>query len=166
MPLSQKPIISKRSTESLPISGEVLVELIQTILASGADFRFTVRGSSMLPFIKDGDTVTIAPVKREKPTIGKVVAYIEPANQRLVIHRLIGQRGPSCLIQGDNTRSNSFDVVDQAVILGCVTYLERNGQYVHLGLGLERYLIAWFSRLGLLTWLGWRWFRLRNLLGK
>lgn len=164
MPLTPKPSLSPLSTASLPISGEILVELIQEVLATGADFRFTARGVSMLPFIKDGDTVTITPASREKPAIGKVVAYLQPVNGRLIIHRMVGQRGSTCLIQGDNTLRHAFDLVEASAILGCVTRLERNGRRRWLGLGPERYLVALFSRQGWLTWLGWRWHRLRRWL--
>jgi hypothetical protein len=54
------------------------------------------------------------------------------------------------LILGDNTPEETGERVVSANLIGRVTRIERNGKKVWLGLGLERYLIALFSRTGTL----------------
>ncbi len=56
----------------------------------------------MTPFIRDGDVVTVAPSAKIRPSVGRVVAFIQPDTGRLVIHRVIDRQGSAFLIQGDN----------------------------------------------------------------
>jgi phage repressor protein C with HTH and peptisase S24 domain len=124
---------------------------MQAVLAHGAKFHFRARGLSMSPFIKDGDSITIAPLTHEQPGIGKVVAFIHPGTQQLVVHRVIGREGSAFWIQGDNAAGQPDGLVDADAILGCVTNVERDGRLVMLGLGPERYLVAFLSRRGWLA---------------
>jgi hypothetical protein len=125
----------------------------------------------MSPFIKDGDVITIAPVQpsnrnphaptpsslppEEAPElrncgIGQVVAFVNPVNERLVVHRIIGRHESRFLIQGDNLAGAVADMIHRDDILGRVVRIERGRKRVWLGLGPERYAIAVLSRVGLL----------------
>ena len=86
----EKPaLISHEDAHIIPI--EILMEIMQDILARGAEFRFRARGWSMSPFIRDGDVITISPRNKKKPAVGKVVAFLQPDSGRLVVHRIIKQ---------------------------------------------------------------------------
>ncbi len=124
---------------------------MQAVLARGALFHFRAKGLSMAPFIRDGDSVTIAPLEKESPSVGKVVAFIHPETAGLVIHRIIARQGPAFLIQGDNTAGQPDGWVQPQALLGCVIRVERDGRRVYLGLGPERYLVAFLSRNGWLA---------------
>lgn len=129
---------------------EALPEVVKAVLAKGAVCRFQVKGHSMSPFIKDGDVVTVSPLFGTAPHLGDVVAFIHPGPDKLVIHRVVGRKDDSCIIIGDNT----FEIdgpVSTGNILGRVTRVERGGKRIIVGLGLERYLIAFLSRSGLLS---------------
>jgi hypothetical protein len=125
----------------------------------------------MTPFIRDGDVITVAPVRpsdrdlravnvshisREDVPgvrtcgIGQVVAFVTPANQKLVVHRIIGRHESRFHIQGDNLSGLVADAVHPDDILGRVVRIERGRKRVWLGLGPERYVIAALSRAGLL----------------
>lgn len=157
-----KPALSNKQGDDFAISTATLLELMQAVLAKGAVFRFRAKGLSMTPFIKSGDEITVAPASMEKPAVGKVVAFIQPATGQLVVHRVIGRQGSAFLIQGDNAVIQEDELVPPEAVLGCVTRIERDGRRVFLGLGLERYLVAFLSRSGLLARLLWR---LRTLKG-
>jgi hypothetical protein len=103
----------------------------------------------MSPFIKDGDVVTVSPILRSSPGIGDVVALIYREARKLLIHRVVGRNGECYSTRGDNTLEGD-GLVYGANILGYVTKVERNGKKVFLGLGPERFLIAWLTRKGLL----------------
>jgi hypothetical protein len=148
-----KPTITGKMWADIPISNEILKELMREVLAKGASFHFQARGLSMTPFIKDRDKITIVPVSKEKPGFGKVVAFIKPSSGQLEIHRIIGKQGSSYLIRGDNTAGQRDGLVQLRNILGCVGRVERSGRRIRLGTGLERYLVALFSRMGILTFL-------------
>lgn len=152
-----KSALTSQPFDDLLISGEVLLELMRDILDRGIDFRFRARGLSMSPFIKDGDFISVSPVSKVKPSIGKVVAFVQPVSGSLIVHRVVGSRGTAFLIQGDNTGGKVDGLFQPEEILGCVTGVERNGRQVVFGLGPERFLIAYLSRSGLLRGLLWVW---------
>jgi len=134
-----------RKGGELSLSGPALVELLRAVLDKGKPFRFRAKGSSMSPFVKDGDIITVSPLTGDLPRLGEVVAYISAETGRLIVHRVIGKRGECCLIRGDSAGEKQ-EWVAEAYILGRVTRVERNGKMVSLGLGPERRLIAFLSR--------------------
>lgn len=133
------------------LSGQALLELMRAVLARGVPFRFRARGWSMAPFIRDGDVITVAPLVRSQPGIGEVVAFIRPEGEHLVVHRVVAHRGQAVFIQGDSVPEYADGVIPPENLLGRVTQVERDGRAVWLGLGLERFVIAWLSRAGLLV---------------
>lgn len=146
----ENPRLTGVTAKELPLSRPVLVELMQAVLAKGVPFRFRARGWSMTPFIRDGDVITVSPLRDAFPRLGEVVAFIRPEDEKLVVHRVIARNGTSVSIQGDQVD----DCLDEAVplqnLLGRVTRIERSGRAVRLGLGPERIVIAWLSRAKLL----------------
>ena len=103
----------------------------------------------MAPFIRDFDVITVVPLG-SSPRTGDVVAFESPADQRLVVHRVVGRRGTELLIQGDNQPGAEDDAVPENRVLGRVNRVERDGKPVRLGLGTERRAVAFLSRKGLL----------------
>jgi hypothetical protein len=134
----------------LHLSAQALLELMEGVLSRGLPFRFCARGSSMLPFIQDGDVICVAPLNGRRPGLGQVVAYRQ-GGARLVVHRVIWRASAGWRIQGDNLSSAAAEWVSSAEILGWVTGIERRGRAICLGLGLERYPIALLARAGLLA---------------
>ncbi|MBI5650998.1 MAG: GNAT family N-acetyltransferase [Chloroflexi bacterium] len=130
--------------ENAPITGATLRELTRVVLEHGKPFRFTARGYSMSPFIQDGDAITLAPFA-DAPHIGEVVAFINPASDRLVVHRLIAETSDGFVLKGDNI-AEPDGVFARAQILGRVVRVERDGKTVGGGIGAERAAIAFLSR--------------------
>jgi hypothetical protein len=133
----------------LHVSNRGQLQLLQAVIARGAPFRTTVRGCSMLPFIRDKDVLTIAPLNDVAPHIGEVVAFIVPGCGMLAIHRIIARVGDDWIIRGDNC-FQADGIVSSKHILGRVTRRERRGRVVHFGLGREARFIAWLQRAHLL----------------
>jgi hypothetical protein len=136
--------------KDLSLSNPDLAELMRAALARGSPFHFRALGSSMSPFIRDGDQITIAPLRRGKPSLGQVVAFIQPETGQLLVHRVTGLQGSACLVQGDNTPGRTDGLVPLENILGRLVQVQRDGKKIRLGLGPERYLVALLSRFGLL----------------
>lgn len=151
------------SGNQVNIPTQVMQDLLVAVLARGSSFRFRARGMSMMPFIKDGDLISIAPTTRIKPGIGRVVAYTHPGSGSLIVHRVVNRQGHAFLIAGDNSSGTVFDRVEGQAILGCVTRVERDGRRIYLGLGPERYLVSLFSRFGLLARFAQRFKRFKTL---
>jgi hypothetical protein len=148
--VEDKPAIFSKKGGELKLSGPALVEILQAVLDKGMPFRFRAKGFSMAPFIKDSDVITVSPLTGVLPCLGDVVAFTQPETGRLAVHRVVGKKGWYFLLKGDNTYSVQ-DAVPQKNLLGFVKIVERNGKQVFLGLGPERFLIAFLTRTGLLS---------------
>ena len=131
------------------ISNARFAELIAAVLAKGAPFRFQANGSSMSPFIRDGDVITIstAPIRIG---LGEMVAFVNPDHDRLTVHRVVQILHDGYLIQGDNIPKPD-GCVSRSDIIGRVIRVEHQRQYMWLGLGPERIVIAFLSRHGWLV---------------
>jgi signal peptidase I len=122
---------------------------MKAVLDKGAPFRFEAGGFSMSPFIRHGDIITVAP-SPSRFRSGDVIAFMSPETGKLTVHRIIRlstHRGD--LIKGDNTPAPDGRV-EQSAIIGRVVRVEHRGKRVRLGLGPERALLAFLSRIGLL----------------
>jgi signal peptidase I len=139
-----KPALYKRQGGILSLSGPALLDLLQAVLDKDVPFRFTAPGTSMWPFIKNGDVITVSSYTTPLIRLGEVVAFVNPNNERLVLHRVIYIIHESYLIKGDNT-PEADGWIDRKRILGRVTRVERTGIVVHFGLGFERVVIAFLS---------------------
>jgi signal peptidase I len=126
-----------------------LLDLIRDLLRERNSVRYTARGFSMAPFIKDGDVLTIAPLNGSRPKRGDVVAFTPGRGSKLIIHRVIGKKGERYIIKGD-----SLGAVDglfpEEDLLGKVKRVERRGKDIILGLGPEKFLLALLTRSRLL----------------
>jgi hypothetical protein len=133
----------------LPLSGRALIKILSAVLDKGVPVRFRTKGFSMSPFIKDKDVVTLTPLQKAPPGVGDVIAFVLQGTERLCVHRVVDKKGNLYVTKGDNS-----NVADESVLrenlLGFVTRVERDGKEVLLGLGPERFLIAFLGRRGLL----------------
>jgi hypothetical protein len=152
-----KPTLFTKKRGELSLSSQQLEKLMRGVLGKGACFRFQGKGFSMSPFIKDGDVLAITPVQGSAPGFGDVVVFTHPNTGRLIIHRVIGKRAGSYRTKGDNSPEED-GLISRAAILGRVARVERNGKYISLGLGPDRFIIAFLIRTGLLPllWPVWR----------
>jgi hypothetical protein len=114
------------STRVGPSPGHPSVEeLASQILRKGRSVRIKARGSSMTPFLRDGDIAFITPADGQGVRVGDVVCY-EAAPARLVLHRVVGRHGASIVAKGDALSSAELIVLSQ--ILGVVRAIERRGR--------------------------------------
>lgn len=146
--VSKPELFIKKGGEA-SLSGEALIELLQAVLDKGLPFRFQAKGSSMIPFIGDGDVITVAPLSRSSPRNGDVIAFADPWSGKLVVHRVIKKQGNLFLTQGDNV-PQADGSIPRASVLGRVIKVERKGKNVVFGLGSGRMLIAFLIRRKLL----------------
>lgn len=142
------PALFTKNGGELSLSGPALTRLLRPVLDQGASFRFRARGFSMSPFVKNGDVLTVFPLSG-RPRLGDVVAFAHPGTGKLVIHRVVAKRDGIYLTRGDSAERDDGPIME-ADILGYITKVERNGKEVSLGLGPERYLIAFLTRKRLL----------------
>ena len=123
-------------------------DLSTQILQQGTSLRFTAHGSSMSPFIRDGDVMTVEPVRVADLKVGDVVFY-HTNGEMLAAHRVVGRH-----VEGDEIvltmRGDSSLRYDEKVhagrILGRVVNVQRGKKVFHLNKGWMRVLpILWIT---------------------
>jgi len=82
----------------LAVSTDDFADIGVELLSGGKSVRFTARGSSMHPLVRDSDTLLITPRQPEKIKTGDVVLCETDAGQ-LLVHRVIRSRA-----EGDEIR--------------------------------------------------------------
>ena len=133
----------------LNLSAPDMVGLLRDVIGKGVSFRFKAKGFSMTPIINDGDIITVSPCLPAGLRSGDIAALTHPVTERLVVHRIVGFRGESFIVKGDN--NEDFDgLIPGSHVLGRITRIERDGRSVQLGLGAERSTIALLSRFHIL----------------
>ena len=85
----------------MDISGAALREFLEAVLERGVPFRFTARGCSRYPFIRDRDVITVSPLAGRDPLVGEVVA-LRSDDERLVVHRIVAAEDGAFELHGDN----------------------------------------------------------------
>jgi len=141
-----------RSGGELPLSGESLAGLMRAVLDKGKPFRFEARGTSMYPFIRDGDVVTVAPLAGPDPRPGDVAAFVQPGMSGVQVHRIVKVEAGRYFLKGDNAL-DADGALARDMILGLVVRLERGGRARPVGPTFWAAAIArlsrtfWFTRL-------------------
>ncbi len=113
--------------------------LAADILRSGASLRCQVRGSSMRPFVRDGDILTVAPAGCS-PSVGDIVLY-RAAGGNALLHRVIARReqdGTIRLTMWGDSAAGPVDDIAADGILGVAVALERAGRSIPLDHGFRR----------------------------
>jgi len=134
---------------TLSLSGRDLAGFLTAGIERRKPFRFTARGFSMSPFVRDGDVITVVPMDRP-PRVGDVVAFRYEQPQRLAVHRIVALLPRSCVVRGDNAIAPD-GLVARSDVLGRVARCERAGRSVALGVRAGGRMVAALSARGLLV---------------
>ncbi len=101
-----------------PLAERVIIDRLR----EGSPVRWTVRGSSMWPAIRDGATVSVTPGAVRSLRAGELVAFTRgPA---LVVHRVVAVEPAGLLCRGD-ALSRGDGVVAWADVLGRASVIEQ-----------------------------------------
>jgi hypothetical protein len=134
---------------ALSLDAADLAALSAGVLSRGGALRFRARGASMALAIRNGDTLTVAPVEAAALRVGDVVLY-RTGEDRLAAHRIVARR-----LEGDRLRwvargdaaMGLGDVVEAEQVLGRVVRVQRG----ELAMDLERGVWLWAARLWVAT---------------
>lgn len=136
-------VVDGRRSHFLYCQMAPLETLYREHLAKGNKLRFRALGGSMLPLIRSGDIVHVAP---EDPyAVGDILLY--ERGSRWFVHRLIQRQSSLAqreilILRGDALPSADPPVPPEAV-LGRVVLIERGERYIHL----DDYLGKFFNLL-------------------
>lgn len=108
-------------------------ELIETLLRAGTSVRFKATGSSMMPVIRPGDTLTVVPCPGICVRPGQVICFRHGDEMR--VHRVLSVKQDenriSLSARGDAV--NAFtETVRREDVLGLVTAAVRGGKPVNV----------------------------------
>ena len=130
------------------LPNEILLEEVGALLGEGREVAFTPKGTSMLPFIHGGkDTVTLK--KLDSVEVGDIV-LVRLADERYVLHRVIGTHGDALLLMGDGNvyGTESCTIAD---VMGTVVLINKhkpsNGRIWRWLKPVRRYLLGIYRRL-------------------
>jgi len=116
------------------MKGADFTDLSSEILRSGNSIRFQAFGSSMLPWIKDGDMLTIQPLAKDEIRVGQVVFYTS-AGKRPIVHRVIRVQLKGALriiaARGDASPASEEEILSEHV-LGHVVRIRRGSKVIQL----------------------------------
>lgn len=120
-------IFSGYRDEGISLSAPVIMELIEAVHNKGASFRFQAKGHSMTPVIRDGDVITVSPLKDIMPRRGDVLAFRHPERPQMLVHRVLHTMARKYFIKGDNC-SEADGWIPAENILGLISKVERQGR--------------------------------------
>lgn len=120
------------------------------ILNNGGSFSFKAHGSSMYPFICDGDILTVKQVEYFALKAGNI-AFYRYYDDRLIVHRIVGKKLQSnklmLLMRGDSLFNNDGWIYSDQV-LGKVVSIQRDKKFIQLDQGgLLRPIMYFWNKL-------------------
>jgi signal peptidase len=101
-----------------------IIALLRQQLAAGGQARLRVQGGSMLPLIRPGDTVCIAPCQPQQVRPGEIIVF--QRGSTLIMHRLLACSAHSLQTRGDSCRLDDAPI-HPSDVLGRVVAIERDG---------------------------------------
>lgn len=113
----------------LQVSREDFAALAGELLGGGTGFTFRARGTSMSPFIRDGDVIEVVPIKA-RPRLGEVV-MVEDSRGRLLVHRVVAMDEGGVVTRGDAAAAPDDPAPFEAVV-GRVLRVTGRGYNFHL----------------------------------
>jgi GNAT superfamily N-acetyltransferase len=121
----------------LRLDDEPFLDLSAEILRQGGTFQFRAHGASMVPFIRDGDLLTVAPCEPADLAVGDVALY-RTQRDRIVAHRVVAKsvrRGEWTLVAQGDARLHPDSPVPGDRLLGRIARIQRGGRTYHLDRG-------------------------------
>jgi GNAT superfamily N-acetyltransferase len=121
----------------LRLDDDTFLDLSAEILRQGGSFQFRAHGSSMAPFIRDGDLLTMAPCDPADLAVGDVTLY-RTHRDRVVAHRIVAksvQRGQWTLVTQGDARLHPDSPVPGDRLLGRIVRIQRGDRIYHVDRG-------------------------------
>ncbi|MDP2996856.1 MAG: S24/S26 family peptidase [Bryobacterales bacterium] len=143
----------------LTVPCRVLMPLAREALCRGTHVRMTVTGTSMRPFIRDGDTVELAALGSKAVAVGDVV-LAKRADGIYFLHRVVRVEGDRFYLAGD-ALEHEEGPFSGASLVGCVVNVQRAAKLISLQSAhwqlagilwikmgpLRPYLLRWAGRI-------------------
>lgn len=140
---SSAPLLERHSLE---LSSNEFTLLAGELVSAGCSLRFVAHGSSMQPYIQDGDEVLVVPVGFREIRLGDVI-LARRTQGGAVAHRVIKKHvqgeQPAVTLQGDNA-STPDGVIPVEAVIGRVSETCRGGKIIRAGSARAK-LYGWLN---------------------
>lgn len=140
---------TSNSLKTFSVPDDIFTSLMEDVLVQGKPFKFKATGTSMTPFIKNGETITISPVTGNL-TVGDVGVYKDVQNKRVLIHRVTHVLPSGYVFKGDAFH-NSDGFVAKTQVVGIVSSIGCNQRSFHFRNLIPKRIMALCSELGLIA---------------
>lgn len=134
--------------DTLHIEAADFAALAAELLGAGRAIRFSARGSSMSPFIRDGDIVTVRPARAADLRPGSVALFVRPDGE-VMLHRVLGldqRANPPVIIARGDARTGPCDTFVPDGLLGQAASARRGARTIRLDPPLARWLGLLWAR--------------------
>lgn len=103
-----------------PSARHVVVDLVEDLIRDGRLVRIRVTGRSMLPWLRDGEVVTLRRMARGTGRLGDLLLFRNRSGS-MVLHRVVGRKGiidgsRRYLLKGDSLARPDDPVHDEQII--------------------------------------------------
>lgn len=137
-------------SKSIKISNDILLDSVVSMVKSGKFVKINVSGSSMNPFLYNGDTIILKDIKIEKIRKGHII--LGKYNKAYVLHRVIRKGKNHIYIAGDNNLGLVEEVLVSEVYALATTLIKSNSEidltsFYNRALGIIWYYLRPFRRL-------------------
>jgi signal peptidase I len=106
------------------------VEVVTDLLRRGHSVRFRAKGGSMHPTIREGEAITVAPVRPAEIQLGDLILY--RSGRGVTAHRVVrvvrDPDGTLAFIPRGDSSTTRDEPVAQSAVLGRVVGVERDGR--------------------------------------
>ena len=103
----------------------ILIEEVAKLISEGDSVALTAKGRSMLPFIKDRDTVVL--VKADNVKLYDIV--LAQINNKYVLHRLIGIKNNEYTLMGDGNLKECESCSVDNIVAVAIKIRKRDKEY-------------------------------------
>lgn len=111
------------------IKNDIFFEHVQEYIDAGKEVVFSVRGSSMSPFLEEQDLITVKPLVNITLKIGHIVlAYFKNG---YILHRIIHLDKHYVVLAGDANLAQ-IEKIDRKDIIGFLSEATRNDKQIPL----------------------------------
>lgn len=128
-------------------SKEEFYSLYKDLLEKTQSFYMQVKGGSMYPFVRNGDSIEVLPLKQEYNNIKKGEIILFTRNNYFYVHRVIKKAGDNFITKGDFSFGTDGNIPKNDIFARVIS-VQRNGRKIHLHSKLNSFIGLFMASFG------------------
>ncbi|MCI0920749.1 S24/S26 family peptidase [Sphingobacterium rhinopitheci] len=132
----------QKVTNAIKLSNDILLGSVVELIKNGKHVKINISGSSMQPFLFDGDAILLTNISFSTIKLGDII--LAKYNGAYVLHRVIRKKNSCVFIAGDNNLSQ-IEKIEAINILAIAVKLFRSNRVISLTSIYSRLLgVIWY----------------------